>query len=166
MMSFGDNQTGFMAGEWVKQNAATFRNSPWIEALNETLRCELAAVEIYCLLLKSAQFDASEFADEHAAGARKIAVLVIAQRGIPADRPAPVMAGFNKAILQFCKLMPDTINRRFTYSRLAGLEKQFCLMYAILASRAPNDAREIIDQLGTKAADRQLFLTSASNFSF
>lgn len=158
MMSFGANEVSILSSNWTKENASTFHNSPWTDALNEAIRCELAAVEIYSLLIRSGIFGANSFVDEHARASRKLAVLVIARRGVPADRPATVMAGFNKAILQICFLMPDEINERFSRSRLAGLEKHLCLMYAALASRAPAEDREILDLLGTGAADRHLFL--------
>ncbi len=158
MMSFGANEVNIMSSAWTRENTSTFRNSPWTDALNEALRCELAAIEIYSLLIRSSNFAANSFVDEHAHASRKLAVLVIARRGVPADRPATVMAGFNKTILQICSLMPDEINQRFSRSRLAGLEKHLCLMYAALASRAPAEDRETLDLLGTGAADRHLFL--------
>ena len=158
MMSFGANEVNIMSSAWTRENTSTFRDSPWTDALNAAIRCELAAVDIYSLLIRSANFEANSFVDEHAHASRKLAVLVIARRGVPADRPAAVMAGFNKAILQVCSLMPDEINERFSRSRLAGLEKQLCLMYAALASNAPTEDRQTLDQLGTGAADRHLFL--------
>lgn len=158
MMSFGANEVNIMSRSWTGENPSTFRSSPWTDALNAAIRCELAAVDIYSLLIRSANFEANSFVDEHAHASRKLAVLVIARRGVPADRPAAVMAGFNKAILQVCSLMPDEINERFSRSRLAGLEKQLCLMYAALASNAPAEDRQTLDELGTGAADRHLFL--------
>ena len=162
MMSLGANEVRLMSNHWTTENCSTFRNSPWIDALNEAIRCELAAVEIYCLLVRSANFDAGILADEHSHASRKLAVLVISRRGVPADRPAQVMVGLNKAILQICALMPAEINQRFSRTRLAGLEKHMCLMYATLASRAPEGDRETLDQLGTQAADRHLLLRSSN----
>ena len=158
MMSFGANEVGLVSSTWTREKASTFRNSPWIDALNEAIRRDLAAVEIYSLLIRSANFDANSFIDEHAQASRKLAVLVIARRGVPEDRPATAMAGLNKAILHICSLMPGEINQRFSRSRLAGLEKQLCLMYAALASNAPSEDRDTLDLLGTGAADRHLFL--------
>jgi hypothetical protein len=157
-MSFDANHSGLMPADWIRDKATTFRHSPWIDSLNEVLRYELAAVDIYRIMFASAQFDATTIADEHAMATRKLAVLVIAHRGVPADRPAQVTAGLNKAILQICSLMPGEINQRFIRTRLAGLEKQLCLMYASLAARAPASDRETLDQLGTLAADHHLAL--------
>lgn len=157
-MSFGANQAGFIPAEWGREKSATFRTSPWIDSLNEALKNELAAIEIYRLLIRSAQFEASAIADDHAQASRKLAMLIIGHRGIPADRPAQVTAGFNKAILQICALMPGDINQRFMRTRLAAFEKHLCLMYASLAARAPESDREVLDQLGTLAADHHLIL--------
>lgn len=168
MQSFGANQASLgpsaWSGEtwtseiWTRQKTTTFRNSPWIDSLNEALRYELAAVDIYRIMVGSANFDATSIANEHAVATRKLAVLVIAHRGIPADRPAQVTAGLNKAILQICALIPGDINQRFVRTRLSALEKHLCLMYASLASRAPASDRDTLDQLGTMAAGHQLEL--------
>jgi len=162
MLSFGANQAGLMPAEWVgetwsrdvwtRQKTTTFRNSPWIDALNEALRYELATVEIYRIMVGSATFDATSIANGHAVATRKLAVLVIAHRGIPADRPAQVTAGLNKAILQICALIPGDINQHFVRTRLAVLEKHLCVTYASLAARAPASDHDTLDKLGTMAA--------------
>ncbi|MEY4630177.1 MAG: hypothetical protein RIQ81_297 [Pseudomonadota bacterium] len=162
MMSLGADQTGFLAKNWNQATPTTFRSSPWIDRLNELLREELAATEIYRTLTgpgsNSLMSFASGFTDEHFQAARQLAMLVIAQRGVPADRPATVMAGFNKAMLQICALMPGDINHRFSCTRLAALEKYFCTTYAAMAANAPAADVVIFDQLGTRAADRSLLL--------
>lgn len=162
MMSLGVDQAGFMPREWSKSRATTFRSSPWIDRLNELLREELAATEIYRALTGSSGNPklsfAAGFTDEHFQASRQIAMLIIAQRGVPADKPATVMAGFNKAMLQICSLMPGEINHRFSCTRLAAVEKYFCVTYASLAATAPASEVDMLDQLGTRAAERALIL--------
>lgn len=162
MMSLGADQSGLIAQSWNQAKPTTFRSSPWIDRLNDLLREELAATDIYRTLTGPGGNDhmsfAAGFTDEHFQAARKLAMLVIAQRGIPADRPAPVMAGFNKAMLQICSLMPGEINHRFSCTRLAALEKYFCTAYATLAANAPAGDIPVFDELGTRAADRSLLL--------
>ena len=162
MMSLGAEQSGFLAKGWNQATPTTFRSSPWIDRLNELLREELAATDIYRTLTgpggNHLMSFAAGFTDEHFQAARQLAMLVISQRGIPADRPATVMAGFNKAMLQICSLMPGEINHRFSCTRLAALEKYFCTAYATLAATAPAGDVAVFDQLGTRAADRSLIL--------
>ncbi len=162
MMSLGVDQTGFLPREWSKSRSTTFRSSPWINRLNEILREELAATEIY-RVLTSFRADhklafAASFTDEHFQASRQIAMMIIAQRGVPADKPATVMAGFNKTMLQLCSLMPGDINSRFSCTRLSAVEKHFCLTYASLAAAGPASEADVLDQLGTRAAERALML--------
>lgn len=164
-LSFADSQTTLIPSEWIRsaqRRPVHFNDSPWIKQLNEALRYELASVGIYRVLVGNQKNGLAarvlDFADEHSRATRKLATLVIAHHGIPADKPASIMAGLNKSILQFCALLPSELSEGFCKTRLSAVERHLCAMYARLASEAPETDRSILDELGSRAADRHFTL--------
>lgn len=136
-------------------SAETYEDSPYIRRLNALLAKELAAVDVYSKFEHDQSLAQLKYHEAHQEAGRLLVRLVVANRGLPADRAQGMASSITLVVLEVCGVLPLTgASRRLLLRQLTRLETQLSDDYASLHPAAPLGDAEVLRHLGEKAAAR------------
>lgn len=130
-------------------SVTTFNDSEYVQRLNVALQLETLAVKVYSQLQKLDEPAAMERSCLHQHSSRQIIRMVIAQRGVPEERPTSLLTLIQAAALQAVELMPSNVQKRLLGRMGVRLARQLKRTYLNLIPIAPPQDVETIRDLMT-----------------
>ena len=121
----------------LSAQATTYQDNSYVHRLNRTLQAEIRAVSAYRSLGAKRTGRLDESLAGHQAAGRELQRLIVANRGIPEDRPA-VSLGLSKTVVRIFARVPTRFGERVTHRTLLRLETQLTARYRALLKLAPS----------------------------
>ena len=144
----------------MPSTTATFNDSQYVQLLKGLLRQELAGICCYQKFIHSTYITTLEFADQHKVASQQIERLILANRGIPADRAASAASSFSRAILEVCRAIPGDGPRKLVASQFASFELQLLTRYMEILKDAPVGDAEVLRLFKSRCERRLATLQS------
>jgi|GEM_PF-2025742 len=138
----------------IPDTTVTFNDNAYVQALNILLQQELAGISCYRKFSKATFLAAPQFCDEHKDASLHLERLVIANRGIPADRAASAASSFPRAILEVCWAIPGEGARRLTLTQFSHFEQQLVQRYDAILPDSPVGDAEVLRLLRDRCTRR------------
>ncbi len=132
--------------------ATTFRDSPYIHALNRALKDEIEACAIYAQLMRldpvaiHARVDVATGFENHQGAGKELIKLIIAHRGLPDDQGS-FSLGLARRILRICDVAPVGVSRRLSATTIKQMELRLINRYEELLALAPQSDIAILEDL-------------------
>lgn len=141
------------------RSATTLNDNQYVQRLNDLLQQELAAVNCYArldqsTLVQQTTLPIDTFHGEHRDASLQVERLVLANRGIPAERAASTASSLSRSMIEFCRALPVSGSRRVMIGQLIHFENQLERRYDRCTNEAPNRDLSVLKLLKTRCQRR------------